>query len=369
MVGGIHGRDEAVDGVTVTVELGELLGEFADALEELLGSFGRDACVTEGRADLASEVAGFSCGFGEETAPFRAVGEWSAAHDDRASDPSVEPFLDGTHLARSDDLEQAHVDELVDVIRDRRLRTSECVGQLGDGGCALEHQRQDLIPDGFGDRLELRRGVGLHGGVEFVVRSHAAIISEYSRMINNNRSLPVRGSTDAITLHAMVKKLPADDRRAQYMASDVPLDQGELVAHMAGHHRWVLSTTRADGRPQMSLVTGGLVSDGRLAISTYPERAKAKNARRNSAASVLVLGDEFNDAWLQIDGTAEVVDLPDASAAFIDYYRSISGEHPDWDEYVQAMDDQGKCMLMITPTRWSPLSKGGFPPSLFEGTA
>lgn len=164
----------------------------------------------------------------------------------------------------------------------------------------------------------------------------------------------------------MTKKIPRDDRRANYVAKDVDVDRAALTAHLAERHRWVLSTTRADGRPQMSLVTGGMIADGRLAISTYPERAKAKNARRRSNVSVAVLGEAFNDAWVQIDGDAAVLDLPEAGDAFVEYYRSISGEHPDWDEYRQAMSDQGKCMIMITPTRWSPISSGGFPPSLFE---
>ena len=164
----------------------------------------------------------------------------------------------------------------------------------------------------------------------------------------------------------MVKKIPSDDRRANYRASDLDLDGSELAEHLRGRHRWVLSTTRADGRPQMSLVTGGMIADGRLAVSTYPERVKAKNARRNPHVSVAVMGEEFNDAWVQIDGDAEVLDLPDAGDAFVEYYRSISGEHPDWDEYRQAMADQGKCIIVVTPTRWSPLSSGGFPESLFE---
>jgi len=164
----------------------------------------------------------------------------------------------------------------------------------------------------------------------------------------------------------MVKKISGDDRRANYRASDVDLDRSELAEHLRGRHRWVLATTRGDGRPQMSMVTGGMIADGRLAISTYPERVKAKNARRNALVSVAVMGEEFNDAWVQIDGEAEVLDLPGAGDAFVEYYRSISGEHPDWDEYRQAMVDQGKCMILVTPTRWSPLSKGGFPSSLFE---
>ena len=162
-----------------------------------------------------------------------------------------------------------------------------------------------------------------------------------------------------------MKKIPSDDRRAQYKSSNVDVDRAGLAAFLADKHQWVLSTTRADGRPQMSLVTGGMTSDGSLAISTYPSRVKAKNARRNPLVSVAVMGSEFNAEWIQIDGEARVLDMPEASDAFVEYYRSISGEHPDWDEYRQAMADQGKCMILIEPTRWSPVSKGGFPPELF----
>ena len=161
-------------------------------------------------------------------------------------------------------------------------------------------------------------------------------------------------------------KIPRDDPRAQHMSRNETVDRAGLAEFVSGRHRWVLSTTRADGRPQMSLVTGGMTGDGRLAISTYPERAKARNARRDPLVSVAVLGDEFNSAWVQIDGDGEVLDMPDAADVFVEYYRSISGEHPDWDEYVGAMAEQGKCLIVITPTRWSPVSTGGFPPSLFE---
>ena len=161
-------------------------------------------------------------------------------------------------------------------------------------------------------------------------------------------------------------KIPADDPRAQYRSSDVEVDRAGLAEFVSDKHRWVLATTRRDGRPQMSLVSGGMLSDGRLAISTYPSRKKARNARRDRDVSVAVMGGEFNDAWVQIDGTATVVDMPEAADLFVEYFRSISGEHPDWEEYRQAMADQGKCLIVIQPTRWSPVSKGGFPPELFE---
>jgi PPOX class probable F420-dependent enzyme len=164
----------------------------------------------------------------------------------------------------------------------------------------------------------------------------------------------------------MTEKFPKDDPRAAYVATETTVDRAALDDAIRDRHRWVLATTRTDGRPQLSLVTGGLLPDGRLAVATYPMRAKARNARRDPRASVAVMGDEFNDAWVQIDGDASVLDMPEAADGFVEYFRAISGEHDDWDEYRQAMADQGKCLIVIEPTRWGPVSTGGFPPSLFE---
>jgi len=157
-----------------------------------------------------------------------------------------------------------------------------------------------------------------------------------------------------------------DDPRAKYIATTNVVDRVGLAEFVRGKHRWVLATTRADGRPQMSPVTGAMLATGDLAISTYPARAKAGNVRRRPSVSVMVMGAEFNDAWVQIDGTARVVDLPEAGDLFVEYYRGISGEHPNWDEYRQAMAGQGKCLIVVEPTRWGPVSTGGFPSSLFE---
>lgn len=160
-------------------------------------------------------------------------------------------------------------------------------------------------------------------------------------------------------------KIPRDDPRAAYIARTTTVDRAGLAEFVADKHQWILATVRADGRPQLSPVTGTMIASGELAISTYPERAKAVNVRRRSDVSVMVMGAEFNDAWVQIDGTARVVEVSEAGDLFVEYYRSISGEHPDWDEYRQAMADQGKCLIVVEPTRWGPVSTGGFPPSLF----
>lgn len=164
----------------------------------------------------------------------------------------------------------------------------------------------------------------------------------------------------------MTAKIPRDDPRAAYMAHDARVDLEGLVDFVGDRHQWILATTRADGRPQLSPVTGGLTSGGQLAIATYPGRAKTNNARRDPSVSVLVLGAAFSEPWLQVDGVAEVFDMPDAVDGLVEYYRCISGEHPDWPEYRQAMVDQGKSVILIDPTRWGPISKGGFPPQLFE---
>lgn len=160
-------------------------------------------------------------------------------------------------------------------------------------------------------------------------------------------------------------KIPRSDRRAQYIATNTEVDLAGLIEFARGKHHLVLATARRDGRPQLSLVTGVLTEAGEILISTYPQRAKAKNLRRDPHASVLVMGD-FNDAWVQVDGVAEVVDMPAAADGLVEYFRAISGEHSDWDEYRQAMADQGKSLIRLRPTRWGPIATGGFPPELFE---
>jgi PPOX class probable F420-dependent enzyme len=140
------------------------------------------------------------------------------------------------------------------------------------------------------------------------------------------------------------------------------VDRTALDDFVRPRHHAVLVTRRADGSPQMSPVTCGLDTEGRLVISTYPQRAKARNAKRDPNVSVLVLSDEFDDAYVQVDGTAEVIELPAAVEPLVEYFRVISGEHPDWDEYREAMRKQGKCLIRVTVRRWGPVATGGFPP-------
>src|SRR4051794_11045696 len=95
----------------------------------------------------------------------------------------------------------------------------------------------------------------------------------------------------------------------------------------------VLLTPRSDGGWQGSPVTGGVDAAGRIVVSTYPQRAKARNVARHGHASVVVVSDEWDGPWVQVDGDAELVTPPHAVEPLVDYFRAISGEHPDWAEY------------------------------------
>ena len=148
---------------------------------------------------------------------------------------------------------------------------------------------------------------------------------------------------------------------ARTIATTRHVDLSALLEFVRPRHRLLLATTRRDGRPQISPVTGGVDDRGRVVISTYPGRAKTRNAERDGRVSVVVLSDEWDGPWVQLDGDAEVLHMPEAEDALVDYYRCIAGEHPDWDEYRAAMRIQGKSLIRVTPTRWGPIATGGFP--------
>ncbi len=145
------------------------------------------------------------------------------------------------------------------------------------------------------------------------------------------------------------------------IATNRVVDRDGLLDFVRPRHTGVLVTHRRDGSPQMSPVTMGVSDAGAVLVASYPERAKVRNARRDPRGSMCVLSEDFGGAWVQVDGTLEVVDLPDAIEPLVEYFRSISGEHPDWDEYRQAMVDQGKCLIRLHVERWGPIATGGFP--------
>ena len=148
------------------------------------------------------------------------------------------------------------------------------------------------------------------------------------------------------------------------IATNTEIDRDGLTDFLRPRHHMILLTWRRDGSAQGSPVTAGVDDEGRIVVATYPERAKAVNVARRPQASVIVLSEEFNGPWVQVDGDAELITLPEAVEPLVDYFRAISGEHSDWAEYRQAMVDQGKALIRITPTRWGPVATGGFPARL-----
>jgi PPOX class probable F420-dependent enzyme len=121
-----------------------------------------------------------------------------------------------------------------------------------------------------------------------------------------------------------------------------------------GHHRAILATTRSDGRPQLSPVSVAVDDADRILISTRETAVKTKNLARDPRASLCVISDGFFGEWIQADGTAEIIHLPDALELLVDYYRRISGEHPDWADYRAAMHRDRRVIVRLTIDRAGP---------------
>jgi len=124
------------------------------------------------------------------------------------------------------------------------------------------------------------------------------------------------------------------------------------------HHRAVLATIRSDGLPQMSPVSCAVDDEGRVLISTREPAIKTRNLQRNPFASLCAFTDGFFGPWVQAEGTAEIVALPEAMDLLVDYYRRISGEHPDWDDYRAAMARDQRVIIRITISRAGPTVSG-----------
>jgi PPOX class probable F420-dependent enzyme len=127
---------------------------------------------------------------------------------------------------------------------------------------------------------------------------------------------------------------------------------------VASHHRAVLVTRRSAGSLQTSPVTVGVDSDGKVVISSRATAYKVRNLRRDPTATLCVLSDNFFGRWMQIDGATEIVPLPDAMEGLVDYYRRISGEHPDWDDYRRAMVDQRRVLIRLAIGNVGPAHAG-----------
>ena len=136
------------------------------------------------------------------------------------------------------------------------------------------------------------------------------------------------------------------------------MDLGQATDFLRAHHRAVLATSRADGRPQLSPVLCAADDEGRVLISTREAALKTRNLRRDPRASLCVFSDGFFGEWVQVEGDAEVISLPDAMDLLIDYYRRVAGEHSDWADYQAAMTRDRRVIVRITVTRAGPNVSG-----------
>ncbi|HEX3966197.1 MAG TPA: PPOX class F420-dependent oxidoreductase [Trebonia sp.] len=132
------------------------------------------------------------------------------------------------------------------------------------------------------------------------------------------------------------------------------MDIQEALEFVAADHHAVLATLKADGTPQLSPVTVGVDDGGHVVISTRQTAYKVRHVRRDPRVWLCVLPDGFFGKWVQIEGTAEIVELPEAMEPLVDYYRRISGEHPDWDDYRAAMERDQRVVLRVTITKAGP---------------
>ncbi|HKY64797.1 MAG TPA: PPOX class F420-dependent oxidoreductase [Acidimicrobiales bacterium] len=136
------------------------------------------------------------------------------------------------------------------------------------------------------------------------------------------------------------------------------MDIDDALTFLRANHRAVIATTRADGTTQMSPITAGVDRDGRVVVSTRETAYKVKHLRALPYAAVCAFTDGFFGEWLQVEGPVDIVSLPEAMEPLVEYYRDISGEHPDWDDYRAAMQADRRVILRMTVERAGPRVSG-----------
>jgi PPOX class probable F420-dependent enzyme len=136
------------------------------------------------------------------------------------------------------------------------------------------------------------------------------------------------------------------------------VDTAEALAFIRTNHHAVMATARADGRPALSPIACDVDGDDRVVVSTRETAMKVRHIARDPHVTLCVLNDGFFGEWVQVEGNAEVVHLPEAMDGLVDYYRRVSGEHPDWDDYRAAMERDRRVLLRVTVTRSGPNVSG-----------
>ncbi len=132
------------------------------------------------------------------------------------------------------------------------------------------------------------------------------------------------------------------------------MELSDALAYARRERNGILSTVKRDGRAQLSTVTYYVGDDDALRVSLTDDRAKTKNMRRDPRISLLVTAPDFY-SYVVLEAEAELMPpttTPDDATAdaLVTYYRSLRGEHPDWEEYRAAMITDRRLILTIRPT-------------------
>ena len=132
------------------------------------------------------------------------------------------------------------------------------------------------------------------------------------------------------------------------------MEIAEALEVIRTQHHAVLATSRADGTPAMTPVDANVDAEGKVVISSRQTAYKVRNLRRDPRAWLCVLPDGFYGRWLQVAGTAEILDLPEAMEPLVEYYRTTAGEHPDWADYRAAMERDRRVLIRLSVTSAGP---------------
>lgn len=136
------------------------------------------------------------------------------------------------------------------------------------------------------------------------------------------------------------------------------MDVEQAREFIRANHHAVLATLRADGAPQLTPITASVNGDGKVVVSSREPAAKVRNLRRDPRAWLTVFTDRFFGEFVQVEGAVTIVSLPEAMDGLVDYYRSVSGEHPDWDDYRSAMERDQRVLITIDVIRAGPNYSG-----------
>lgn len=136
------------------------------------------------------------------------------------------------------------------------------------------------------------------------------------------------------------------------------MDLDAARAFLRQHHRSIMVTRRAGGGVQASPVVHAVGDDGRILVSSREGAYKVRNLRRDPTVSLCVITDNFFGPWVQVDGRATIISLPEAMDLLVAYYRMATGEHDDWDEYRSAMQRDRRCIITIDAGRAGPDRSG-----------